>query len=210
MNAPPKPPALAIAASIDLDADEQRLLEAALHGAVRAAGEPAVLSPPFTIVTEAPPTVAHWQYSLDVDPDSVLVLALTAASEAIASEAARRLTEEFWLGVKGALSGVRRRRPGAPVSSVQVQAPLEPRGGIPAEVCLTALHAEYAGDAAWAHTMTEAVSAAEGERDRAVAAIAGPDGRIPLQVCRPGSKVVVYGFVEGGGTLEWHTEVRPA
>jgi hypothetical protein len=205
----PEPHALAIAASVDLDADEQHLLEAALRGAMTVAGERAVLSAPAGLSHGAPETVAHWQYSLDVDPDSVLVLTLNAASEAVAAEAARRLTEEFWLGVKGVLSRVRRRRPGAPVSSVQVQAPLEPAGGVPAEVSLTALHAEYAGDVAWAQTMTEAVRTAKGERDRAVAAIAGPDGRIPQQVTRSGSKIVVYGFVEGGGTLEWHTEVQP-
>jgi hypothetical protein len=201
--------AISIAASIDLDDDEQHLLQAALPDAVLAS-EAAQLSAPEPAGVDAPDAVDSWQYSLDVDPSSVLVLALTSASAAVAEEATRQLGDQFWLGVKTVLGRVRRRKAGAPVSSVQLRAPLPPAAQLPADLSLTALHAEYVDDASWAQTMTAATAAATAQRDRAIAAIAGPDGRIPDHVVAAGSRVVVYGFVEGSGTFEWHTELESA
>jgi hypothetical protein len=208
MTGPAQPPAIAIATSIDLDDDELRLLHEALPDADFAVGEAAALHIPAMLEDDAPKGASGLQYSFDVDPNSVLVVALTSVSEAVVDQISRQLADDFWLGVKGVLARVRRRMPGAPVSSVQVQAPLPPVGQVPSELSLTALHAEYAGDDAWARAMTSATTSAVAERDRAVAAVAGPDGRIPEQMAHPGSRIVVYGFVEGSGTLEWHTEIE--
>jgi hypothetical protein len=201
---------ITIATSIGLEPEERGLLEIALPGSRAEPAAQTELDLPSFSDQHVPDMSGGWQYSYDFDPDSVLVVALNSVGGAVAEEMTRQLTEGFWLGVKGVLKSVRRRRAGTPMSSVQVRGTLAPRNGVEAEFSLTSLHADYAADAEWASAMAAGTAELPAELDRAVAAVAGPDGTVPARAGQPGSKVVVYGFVEGGGTLEWHAEGVPS
>lgn len=94
-------------------------------------------------IEETEQNSAGWQYSFGVDLSTILILLFSPLPAFFLKKVAEEAGSDFWTGIKKLVAGIKERKKGIPIKSIQIQLYSTTEDGIPLEYVITYLNAQY-------------------------------------------------------------------
>lgn len=135
--------------------------------------------------------LAGWQYSFGVDLSTILTLLFTPLPAFFLKKVAEEAGKDFWVGIKKLIKGIKQRRKGIPLKSVQIQLSSSYEDGMPFKYVITYLNAQYVH----VDTLTHRIQKAMIDMNALL------ESTFPIRTKKKDGKIILYALIDGSNKL---------